>query len=122
MADSKQYITQALENGSVQISEDVIAAIITRTVKEVEGVAGLDVKPGSDIAELIGKKYWGKGMKIAISQDNAMTVDCNITVQYGQSVVNAAKAVQDALCAALSSVAGVTALQINVNVCGIVRQ
>ena len=122
MADNKQYITQVQETGSVNISEDVIATIVSHAVSEVEGVVGLTSKPGADIAELIGKKNWGKGMKITIGQDNHVCVDCNITVCYGQSVVAVAKAAQDAITNALESMTGITAASVNVNVCGIVRQ
>ena len=66
MSESKQYITQKQENGSVMISEEVIAVIVEHAVTEVEGVAGLAPKPGADIADLIGKKNWGKGMKSVI--------------------------------------------------------
>ena len=60
MAENKQYITQAQENGSVMISEDVIVSIVDRAVAEVEGIAGLSSKPGADIVDMIGKKNWGK--------------------------------------------------------------
>ena len=51
MAESKQYITQNQENGTVQISEDVIISIVTVAVGETEGVAGFSARLGSDIAE-----------------------------------------------------------------------
>jgi len=121
MAENKQYITQKRENGSVMISEDVIAAIVAHAVCDVEGVAGLAVKPGADIVELIGKKNWGKGLKIVVGQDETLSIDCNVTVKYGQSVVDVAKAVQDAVTVALESMAGVTIASVNVNVCGIIR-
>lgn len=122
MAETKQYITQTQENGSILISEDVIATIVTHAVNEVEGVIGLSVKPGADIAEMIGKKNWGKGLKVTIDHEEGLYIDCNVTVNYGQSVVTVAKAVQDAVLAALESIAGVTVAAVNVNVCGIVRQ
>ena len=122
MAEYKQYVTQIQENGSVLISEDVITTIVAHAVEEVEGVVGLNVKPGADIIEMIGKKGWGKGLKIPIGEEDALTVDCNITVAYGQSVVSVAKAVQEAVTNALESMAGVTIAAVNVNVCGIVRQ
>ena len=122
MAENKQYVTQMQENGTVLISEDVIATIVANAVGEVEGVAGLSVKPGADIADMIGKKNWGKGMKITIGQDDALSIDCNVNVVYGQSVVVIAKAVQDAVVAALESTAGVKIAAVNVNVCGIIRQ
>ncbi len=122
MADNKQYITQVQENGNVMIFEDVIAAIVEHAVSEVEGVVGLNVKPGADIAELIGKKSWGKGMKITIGADDSVSIDCNVNVGYGQSVVSVANAVQEAICSAVESMAGVKIAAVNVNVCGIVRQ
>lgn len=122
MAENKQYITQIQESGCLMISEDVIATIVAHAVNEVDGVVSLNTKPNADIVELIGKKSWGKGLKITIGQNDALTVDCNITVSYGQSVVAVAKAVQEAVSNALTSMAGVTIAAINVNVCGIVRQ
>ncbi len=122
MADNKQYITQIQDNGTVMISEDVIATIIAHTVGDVEGVAGLSTKPGADIAELIGKKNWGKGMKIIIGEDDKLSIDCNVIIGYGQSVVTVAKAVQEAVTAAVESMTGVKVACINVNVCGIAPQ
>lgn len=122
MADSKQYITQLQEKGSVQISEDVIVAIVAHAAQEVEGVVSLNVKPVSDIADLIGKKSWGKGIKITILENNAVSIDCNVNICYGQSVVDVAKAVQDAVTNALETMSGIEIADVNVNVCGIVRQ
>jgi uncharacterized alkaline shock family protein YloU len=121
MADSKQYITQNLDNGSVMISEDVIATIIAQAVKEVEGVVSLNVRPGADIAEMIGKKAWGKGIRILIAEDNSLSIDCDILVGYGQSVMTIANAVQESITSHLESMTGVKVAVVNVNVCGITR-
>ena len=122
MADNKQYITQMQDNGNILISEDVLAAIISQAAKDVEGVVGLSIKPGADIVDMIGKKNWGKGMRIVIAEDNSICVDCDIIVNYGQSVVSVAQAVQTAIVSALESTTGVAVTAVNVNVCGIVRQ
>ena len=122
MAESKQYIEQVLVNGTVKISEDVIAEIVSRAVCDVEGVVGISAKPGADIAELIGKKNWGRGLKISVNEDSSVSVDCNIIVNYGQAVVNIANAVQAAVITALESITGIKIAGVNVNVCGIVRQ
>lgn len=122
MAENKTYITQEQENGSVMISEDVIASIVHHAVSEVEGVVGLSTKPGADIADMIGKKNWGKGMKITIGQDDVLYIDCNVIIAYGQSVINVARAVQEAVSGAVESMTGVTVASVNVNVCGIARQ
>ena len=115
MAENKQYITQIQEGGNVMISEDVIATIVEHTLTDVEGV----VKGGS---EVVGKKSWGKGLRISIAEDNSVSIGCNVVVSYGESVVDVAIAVQEAVTGAVESVTGVTVSNVHVNVCGIVRK
>ena len=122
MADNKQFITKEQQNGSVMISEDVIITIVTQAISEVDGVVGTSSKPGSDITEILGKKNWGKGIRVTISEDDDITIDCNIVLAYGQSIVNTGAAVQSAIASAVESMTGVKATVINVNVCGITRQ
>lgn len=122
MADNKTYITQVQENGTVMISEHVIATIADHAINEVEGIVGLSTKPGADIAEMIGKKNWGKGLKITIGENDELYIDSNVVVAYGQSVVSVANAVQAAVTNALESMTGVKVASVNVNVCGIAQQ
>ena len=122
MAENKQYITQVQENGCVMISEDVVATIVLNALTEVEGYAGLSPKPGTDIMDMIGKKNWGKGIKVTITEQDELVIDCNVLICYGQSVVNVAQAIQSAVAAALESTTGAKVLGVNVNVCGIVRK
>ena len=107
--------------GSCIISEEVIATIALNALSENEGFAGLSTKPGADIAELIGKN-WGKGIKIAISDDNELTIECNILAYYGCSVVDVAKEIQARVLSELESVTGAKVVGVNVNVCGIIRK
>ena len=122
MAENKQYITHIQDNGTVMISEDVVASIVTLSVKEVEGVVSLSVKPGADIADMFGKKNWGKGMKITIAEDNSIVIDCDVLIGYGQSVVAVAQSVQDSVTSHLESMTSAKVTAVNVNVCGITRQ
>lgn len=122
MAENKQYIMQPQENGTVNISEEVIAAIVAHAAVEVEGVAGLNAHPSSDIVELIGKKTSVKGVKVAILENNSVAIDCNVNIYYGQSIVDVSAAVQKAVINALESLAAIDLASVNVNVCGIVRQ
>ena len=111
MSEYKRYITQVQENGNVMISEDVVETIVARAAEEVDGVYGL-----------VTKKNWGRSIVILIGEDNELTIDCNISIKYGQSVVTVAKAVQDAVTTAVESMTGVKVTVMNVNVCGIGRQ
>ena len=110
MADNKQYITQVQENGNVLISEDVITTIVSHALGEVEGVAGP------------GKKGWSKAVKLTISQEDALVIECSILVEYGQAVVQIANAAQTAIIGAIDSMTGVKVTAVNINVSGIVRK
>lgn len=122
MAENKQYITQMQDNGTVMISEDVVSTIVAQAVAEVEGVVNLSARPGVELMDIISKKNWGKGIRVAIAEDNALTIDCDVVITYGQSVVNVARAVQGAIIGAVTSTTGVEGVKVNVNVCGIARQ
>ena len=122
MAEYKQYITQIQENGNVMISEDVIATIVSQALTEVEGIAGLNTKPVAEFTDLIGKKTWGKGLKVMIAEDNTLAIDCSVMVKYDYSVVEVARAVQQQVTNSLENRTGVKVTNVNVNICGIVRE
>jgi len=122
MAENKQYIMQTQDNGTVNISEDVIAAIVAHAAVEVDGVSGMNGRPGSDIVERIGRKTSVKGVKITILESNAVAIECNVNIHYGHSVVTVASNVQTAIMNALESLAAINIATVNVNVCGIVRR
>ena len=46
MGESKEYMTLPEENGSINISEEVIAAIAVGAVRDVEGVSGMMTSMG----------------------------------------------------------------------------
>ena len=122
MAEYKQYIKQEQENGSIMISEDVVSTIAERAILDVEGVAGLDAKPGSELADKITKMNWGRGLKVMIAEDNSVSIECVITILYGYSVVDVAAAAQTAAASAVESMAGVHVTGVQVNISGIIRK
>ena len=122
MAEYKQYITQIQENGNVMISEDVIATIVANALAEVDGIGSMGSKPGITIADFTIKKNWSKSLKIMIAEDNTVAIDCGVMIAYGYSVVDVAKAVQQAVTASIESMTGVKVTVVNVNICGIVRK
>ena len=121
MAEYKQYITQTQENGSVMISENVVAAIVANAMNEVEGVGSLGTKPGITAQDFDTKKHWNKSLKIMIAEDNSVAIDCTLMIRFGYSVVDVAAAVQQAITTNVEAVTGVKVTGVNVNVCGIVR-
>ena len=112
------YIRCQEENGSINISEDVISSIVRSAIAEVEGVSGLSNTAGSDLAELLGLKTLSKGIKVQF-EDNKIVVDLIITVLYGCNIVTVARNVQDKVMNIVQSTTGIEQAEVNVHVSGI---
>ena len=76
---SDNYITCQEENGSINISEEVISSMVRTAISEVEGVAGLANTAGAELAELIGLKTVSRGVKIQVVEKH-LVVDAFISV------------------------------------------
>ena len=116
MGDS--YISYREENGSINISEDVISGIVRAAVLDVEGVSGMSTTAGAELAELIGLKTLPKGVKVHF-EGQKIIVDAIITVVYGSNVVHVAKNVQTAIRSVLQASTGFEDAEVNVHVSGI---
>lgn len=115
MADN--YITTENEKGKINISEDVIAVMVSAAITEVEGVDGLSNTVGNDILDIIGKKSLAKGVKITLTDDQ-MVVDVLIMVVFGCVITDVATKVQAAVANAIEAMTGVSPV-VNVHVSGV---
>ena len=116
MADNKDYMTHQDAMGTIQISEDVVAAIATTTASEVDGVGGLMNANMSDY--LGGKKLSAKGVRVEMV-DGAIVVHLFIMIRYGSAVAEVAGKVQNGVFAALQDMTGFEVKAVNVHVGGI---
>ena len=119
MAENKEYYTQEMENGSIQISEDVVASVTGMAVLEVEGVCGLSSSIGTDIAEMLGVKTLSKGVRLSTTETGALRIDCDVVSKFGQNIFELAKNVQENVKSSVESVTGLRVAEVNVTVCGI---
>jgi len=115
MADNKEYVTSAGEEGTVNISEDVVAAIASAAVMEVDGVSCFANALGSEVRS---KKGQTKGIRILIEEDK-IVVDVYVLLTYGVVISDVAKEIQDAVSAAIESMTEITVSGVNVHVCGV---
>ena len=115
---SDKYVSIDKDNGSINISEDVIASLVLNAINDVEGVAGLANTAGTELAELIGLKTVQKGIKVQFA-DGKILVDAIITVYYGENIVNIAQTVQDHVRSIIVSTTGIDNTEVNIHVSGI---
>lgn len=118
MSDTKGYLVQPVEKGTVNISEEVVAAIAALAASEVEGVYGLSSSFSAGIAEMLGKKNMTKGVKLTI-EDEVVSVECLVVVTYGYEIPAVASAVQENVINAVESMTGLKVATVDVDICGI---
>ena len=112
------YISCKAENGSINISEEVISTMVRTAITEIDGVAGISNTAGAELAELIGIKTVSKGIKVHIV-DDTIKVDAIILVRYGCNIVNVAKEVQNSVTEAVQAITGIDKAEVNVHVSGV---
>ncbi len=118
MAESKDYIITSTGDGSVNISEDVIAIIAWEAMREVEGFGGPAAGIPGDLAELIGRRTASRGVRVT-TEEKSVSVDVYITVRFGYSVTKVSRGIQEAISKAVQDMTGVAVSAVNVNVTGI---
>ena len=122
MAENKDYMTLVEENGSIHISEEVIAAIAVGAVREVEGVSGMMTNLGGSVTDLVNNKKNAqkgtKGVKIDMT-GAALKLDLYLTVQYGNAIPEVAENAQKAVASAIEAMTGCAVESINIHVGGI---
>ena len=118
MSESKEYLVKDVEKGTINISEEVVAAIAAVAVREVEGVYGLQSSFTADIKEMLGSKNLSRGVKLTIEED-VVTVECFILLTYGYEIPKVASAIQENVINAVESMTGLSVATVNVDVCGI---
>ncbi len=122
MADSKEYMTLPEENGSINISEEVIAAIAVGAVREVEGVSGMMTAMGSSVTDLVNNRKnaqkGAKGVKIDMT-GTTLALDLYLTVQYGHAIPEVAENAQKAVASAVEAMTGCPVGTVDIHVGGV---
>lgn len=122
MAENREYLTRAEENGSINIAEDVVAAIAADAIGEIEGVGSMCQNMTEQITEQITEQFTGKkglrGVRAEV-KDGEIIVDVYLMVRYGYAIPETARKVQDSVSAAVSGMTGYNVHAVNVHVGGI---
>ena len=117
MADNKDYIVRPDEQGNINISVEVVAAIAAGAALECDGVASM-YAIGKDISGFFGKKNSSKGVKATLEED-ALIIDVYLSVKLGTEIGKVGESVQAAVASAVESTTGLAVQTVNVHVVGV---
>ncbi len=112
-----RYLTQKLEEGTVNISDEVVSTVAALAAAEVDGVYALAGRAGTDRKEKIAGRGPDKGIALEIGE-HEIRITCNLIVTFGYTIIEVAKKVQERVAATVESSTGFHVDVVNVRVVG----
>lgn len=116
MDSQKPEITN--EIGSIRIADEVVATVAGLAAVDVEGVSSMTGGWGTDLVEKLGRKNFGKGIKVEVT-DNDTKIDIYLIIEYGYPIPTVAETVQKEVKMAVESMTGLRVSAVNVNILGV---
>ena len=107
------------ENGSmgqVQIADEVIAIIAGIAATEVEGVKAMAGNITKDFVARLGMKTLQKGVRINVDEDQKVSVDLSMILEYGCSIPKVTAAIQEKVKSAIETMTPLEVAQVNIRV------
>ena len=105
--------------GEIVIAPRVLEKIIAIATAKVDGVHSLENKSVSDS---LSKRALGRGVYLRTQEDDQISVDIYLYLEYGVAVPKVAVAIQKAVKTAVYNMADVTLDDVNIHVVGIVTE
>lgn len=105
--------------GSIKIADEVIATCAMNATNRTEGVADLSAGITDTLSKnILGKTSLYKGIKI-VQEDQGVTVDIHIVVDYGVKIPEVAWNVQENVKKEIESITGLKIKAVNIFVQGV---
>jgi len=101
--------------GEVNIADEVVAIIAGLAATEVKGVASMAGNITNELVAKLGMKNLSKGVRIEVDKDT-VTVGLAINIEYGYSIPEVARAVQEKVKNAIETMTGLNVLEINIRI------
>lgn len=119
MESQKPEITNDI--GSIRIADEVVATVAGLAAIDVEGVATMSGGWGTDLVEKLGKKNFGKGIKVEVAE-NDTKIDIYLIIEYGYPIPTVAETVQKEVKMAVESMTGLKVSAVNVHIQGVLMK
>lgn len=120
MAEKRTTVTlrEEGEYGQVQIADEVVLIIAGLAATEVKGISSMAGNITEDMISRLGKKNLSKGVRVDIL-DGLVSVDVAVNIDYGYSIPDTCKKVQEKVKSAIESMTGLEVSEVNVHVASV---
>ncbi|MHA8111056.1 Asp23/Gls24 family envelope stress response protein [Lactobacillaceae bacterium Melli_B4] len=122
MAENNTLLKNSKDDaGAINIAPRVLEIIASIAAVKVNGVDRMRGSFATGVNELFGHKDFGKGIKLSFNDQNQISVDIYVYVDYGVSVPKVALEIQDKVKQQLLFMTELDVLDVNVHIEGIVH-
>ena len=112
------YALESGEAGEVRIADEVVAIIAGLAATEVEGVASMAGNITNELVGKLGMKTLSKGVKLTVV-DNTVFVVLSLNLEFGFSVPEVSRRVQEKVKAAIENMTGLEVLEVSIQIEGV---
>ena len=117
--EKNTYTIKTDENlGEVKIADEVVAIIAGLAAMEVEGVASMAGNATRELISKLGMKSLSKGVKVDVLE-NVVCVNLNLNLEYGYSIPETCKKVQEKVKTAIENMTGLEVSDVNISIAGV---
>jgi len=106
------------EFGAIRIADEVVATVAGLAAADVEGVSSMSGGWGTDLVEKLGRKSYGKGIKVEVIEEQTK-IEIFIVVEFGYQIPDVAETVQKEVKMAVETMTGLTVSAVNVHIVGV---
>lgn len=104
--------------GNIEVAPEVLEIIASIAATDIEGVSGMRGNFASGVAERLGKKVHGKGVKTELTEEGLM-IDIYCVINYGVSIPQTALKIQEQVRQTLENMTSLQTQEVNVHITGV---
>lgn len=112
------HIESTQDNGSVLISDSVVASIAGIAATEVDGVVRLNGNITNEIVSKIGMNVLSKGIRISIDGTH-VSIDVNCELKYGSDIPKVSREIQEKVKQSVENMTGLEVVEVNIYVAAV---
>ncbi len=123
MAEDSKIILSSEDQsfGTIEVALRVVEIIAGVAASEIDGVSKMYGSLANSFGELLGRSDQRRGVKLTSQNDN-LTIDIDVYIDYGVSVPKLAAKIQDRVKQQVTLMTDLNVSEVNIHVKGIVQK
>jgi len=109
---------EVIRKDKITIADEVIATIAGIAASGVRDVTSMSGNIADGIAGMLGKKNFGKGVKVETGEKEVI-IDLSVIVEYGCKIHYVAQEIQKSVREAVEEMTGMDVVEVNVHIVGV---